>query len=129
MPAVDLCKHMWTNPSRSAHPRSPPGLAGEHAPVRGGGQESAPTPDNSPTNAMHPAGIYRPAHAHMQAPPSMLQPAAKAKLRMPADLLRFFRISWPGQVNTERALYDIYRHLLQACLKSLLRGNDLSSVV
>jgi hypothetical protein len=40
----------------------------------------------------------------MQAPPSMLQPAAKASLRMPADLLRFFRISWPGQVDMERVL-------------------------
>jgi hypothetical protein len=25
---------------------------------------------------------------------------------MPADLLRFFRISWPGQVSMERILYE-----------------------
>lgn len=48
---------------------------------------------------------------------------------MPADLLRFFSISWPGQVNMVRVLYDIYRHLLQARLMSLLRGSDLSSAV
>jgi hypothetical protein len=35
MPAVELCKHIWTNPSRSVHPGSPPGET--TSPMRRGG--------------------------------------------------------------------------------------------
>lgn len=74
------CRPLQASMGLTDHDLHIPGPLGKLSPMRRARycrHEGAVTPDNSPTNAMPPAGTYRRVHADMQAPPSFLHAVAK----------------------------------------------------